>query len=187
LTKAASGVSILPIMRFSTLGPLAFMAIPPVVRAAGALGFALGVKQPDGNCKAQADYEADFDAISEKTGSTIVRVYAAGQCDTAREILPAAKAKGFRVVLGIWAYPEDSYQVDKAAIVDYSVGYEEQVYAVAVGSETLYRGEFTGAQLAEKISDMKAATPAFKVGTADSWNKFNDGTADAAIGVSDIL
>lgn len=71
--------------------------------------------------------------------------------------------------------------------MEFSPGYEAQVYAVAVGSETLYRGEFDGAALAEKISDMKAATPDFKVGTADSWNKYQDGTADPVIGISDIL
>jgi glucan 1,3-beta-glucosidase len=52
----------------------------------------------------------------------------------------------------------------------------------------LYRGNFTGAELLAKIQTVKAALPQFKVGTADSWNKYQDGTADALItGGVDIL
>jgi glucan 1,3-beta-glucosidase len=34
---------------------------------------------------------------------------------------------------------------------------------------------------------VKRAVPNLKVGTADSWNKYADGTADPVIRVSDIL
>lgn len=74
----------------------------PSVAAAGRLGFALGVNQANGGCKVQGDYEADFDAIHEASGATIVRVYSAADCDVVRQILPAAKNKGFEVVLGVW-------------------------------------------------------------------------------------
>lgn len=57
---------------------------------------------PNGACKVKADYDADFAAIESETGSKIVRIYAAGQCNTAQEILPAAKDKGFQVLLGVW-------------------------------------------------------------------------------------
>jgi glucan 1,3-beta-glucosidase len=33
----------------------------------------------------------------------------------------------------------------------------------------------------QKIQDVKQAVPQFKVGTADSWNKYQDGTADPLI------
>jgi len=72
------------------------------VSAAGTLGFALGTKNADGSCKAQSDYEADFDAIAASSTATIVRGYAASDCNSAQNILPAAKSKGFKVVLGIW-------------------------------------------------------------------------------------
>ena len=59
---------------------------------------------------------------------------------------------------------------------------------MTVGSETLYRGNFTGDELRDKISTVKSKLPAgVKVGTADSWNKFADGTADAVVGTADIL
>lgn len=77
-------------------------SIPGVSAAAGQLGFALGVKQASGACKVQGDYEADFDAIKAASGSTIVRVYSAADCDVTRQILPAAKNKNFQVVLGVW-------------------------------------------------------------------------------------
>lgn len=59
---------------------------------------------------------------------------------------------------------------------------------MTVGSETLYRGNFTGPQLKAKIDTVKGKLPdGIKVGTADSWNKFDDGTADAILPSVDIL
>lgn len=84
---------------------------------------------------------------------------------------------------------DDSYTKDLAAITTYAPKYADQVYAITVGSETMYRGNFTGAELLTKINDVKKATGGkFKVGTADSWNKYQDGTADPLIkGGADIL
>jgi glucan 1,3-beta-glucosidase len=73
-------------MRFSTFIPLALAAAPAVVSAAGSLGFALGDKKTDGSCKFQADWAADLKAISTVQSSKI----------------PAAKAAGFKVILGVW-------------------------------------------------------------------------------------
>lgn len=74
-----------------------------------------------------------------------------------------------------------SYAADKAALQTAIPGYESQVYAITVGSETLYRGSLTGATLLEKIQDMQSAFPNMLIGTADSWNKYADGTADALV------
>ena len=76
---------------------------------------------------------------------------------------------------------DDSYKTDKAALQQYIPENADSVYAITVGSETLYRGNFTGPELLSRINDMKKAFPAIKVGTADSWNKYQDGTADALI------
>jgi exo-beta-1,3-glucanase (GH17 family) len=89
-------------MRFSILASAALVAAPCLVSAAGTLGFALGTKNPDGTCKSQSDYEDDFDAITADSGSKFVRGYSASDCKSAASIMPAAKAKGFKVVLGIW-------------------------------------------------------------------------------------
>jgi glucan 1,3-beta-glucosidase len=79
---------------------LLLAAAPALVAARGSLGFALGDKKADGTCKFQADYAADFNTLSNT--SKLVRIYAASDCNTAQEILPAAKAAGFQVILGIW-------------------------------------------------------------------------------------
>lgn len=94
-------------MRFSTVAVAAMAAAPAIVSAAkGNMGFALGTKQPGGQCKTQQDYETDFDSIKQSgSGATIVRGYAASDCDMAKNALPAAKSKGFKVVLGIWCVP----------------------------------------------------------------------------------
>lgn len=82
---------------------------------------------------------------------------------------------------------DESYAADKAACVQDAPNYPDQVYAITVGSETMYRGNFTGEQLLAKIQDVKSALPQFKVGTADSWNVYQDGTANPLIKEVDIL
>ena len=90
-------------MYFSTVASIAFLTLLQTsVSARGTLGFALGTKKADGTCKYTTDYEADFDAIAAASGSKIVRGYAASDCNAAQQILPAAKAKGFQVILGVW-------------------------------------------------------------------------------------
>lgn len=80
----------------------AALAAIPAATAAGQLGFALGVKQPSGACKVQGDYEADFDAIAKDSGSKIIRIFDASECDVTAQMLPAAANKGFKTILGIW-------------------------------------------------------------------------------------
>lgn len=175
-------------MRFSAIATTALTVAPAVVSAAGSMGFALGTKEPDGKCKTQDDYKKDYDAISSGTGAKIVRGYAASDCDFAKNALPAAKEKGFKVVLGIWPDVEESFNNDLEAIKGVADDFTDTIYAVTVGSETLYRGNFTGAELKDKISTVKSQLPkGIKVGTADSWNKFADGTADPIIGTADII
>lgn len=175
-------------MRFSAI-TAALAASPALVSAAkGSMGFALGTKLASGECKSQQDYSDDFDAIKSGSGATIVRGYAASDCNMAKNCLPAAKAKGFKVVLGIWPDLEESFNKDLKAITDVAQQYSDTIYAVTVGSETLYRGNFTGEELKDKMSTVKSKLPkGIKVGTADSWNKFADGTGDAIIGTADII
>jgi exo-beta-1,3-glucanase (GH17 family) len=175
-------------MRFSSIAPLALAVAPAVVSAAGMAGFSLGTKLGDGSCKTTKDYEQDFDAIHSNSGVKVVRGYAAQDCDFAKNVLPAAKSKGFKVMLGIWPDVEESYNEGTNAIVKVAKEYQDTIYAVTVGSETLYRGNFTGEELKSKIVEVKSKLPkGIKVGTADSWNKFADGTADAIIGTADII
>lgn len=71
--------------------------------------------------------------------------------------------------------------------------FQSTIHAVTVGSETLYRKTFKGPDLLDRINKVKddikgQGVTGLKVGTADSWNKFQDGTADALVtGGVDIL
>lgn len=76
---------------------LTLAVAPALALKRGTLGFALGTKNPDGSCKVRNDYEDDFDATKRETGATLVRGYTASDCDCAQNILPAAKATGFKV------------------------------------------------------------------------------------------
>ena len=77
---------------------------------------------------------------------------------------------------------DDSYNKDKSALQSaISSKNAGSVYAITCGSEALYRGDMTAEALLTKINDMKKAFPNIKVGTADSWNKYADGTADPLI------
>ncbi|KAL1307018.1 hypothetical protein AAFC00_005645 [Neodothiora populina] len=173
----------------STLTIVAMFLLCHLVQCAtakGTLGFALGDKKTDGSCKCTSDYVADFKAIQANSGSKLVRIYSASDCNCTAQILPAAASAAFRVVLGVWPDTDAALEADKTALATYVPGY---VYAVTVGSETMYRGNFTGPELLSKINSVRGVLPkGTKVGTADSWNKFADGTADALIkGGVDLL
>lgn len=76
---------------------------------------------------------------------------------------------------------DTSYNADKAAIKAALPGNEDAVYAITVGSEVLYRKSLNPTTLLGRINDVKEQFPGIKIGTADSWNKFADGTADPLI------
>ena len=78
---------------------------------------------------------------------------------------------------------EDSYNKDKTALKAVLTDGEhtDAVYAITCGSEALYRGDMKAKDLLDRINDMKKTFPTVKVGFADSWNKFADGTADPLI------
>jgi glucan 1,3-beta-glucosidase len=76
---------------------------------------------------------------------------------------------------------EESFEADKTALKRVIPEYSDVIYAITVGSEALYRGNLTGLELLTKIKDVNATFPGIKVGTADSWNKYVDGSADALI------
>lgn len=61
-------------------------------------------------CKAEQDYQADFEYLKKQTGSSIYRTYAVTDkpfdwtpsCNVPPAILPAAKAAGVKVIIGLW-------------------------------------------------------------------------------------
>ncbi|PYH95948.1 glycoside hydrolase [Aspergillus ellipticus CBS 707.79] len=165
-------------MRVTSLLP-ALLAAIPAVTARGTLGLALGNQNADSSCKATADYEADFDAL--KSVTTVVRTYSASNCNTAQNIIPAAKAKGFKVVLGVWPDYDQSFDEDFNALKQYVPGNEDVISGITVGSECLYRKSLSAQQLLSRIQQVQNQFPSITVGTVDSWNKFADGTADPIV------
>ncbi|KAL8970562.1 MAG: hypothetical protein Q9197_003748 [Variospora fuerteventurae] len=152
----------------------------------------------DHTCKTTADYEADFDALRTKAGSTIVRTYSVidinvpkYKCETAATILPAAMSKDFKVILGLGFYQkskvyanradtQEHYESEKAALEPVlSSKFAPYVYALVTGSESLYRN-VSAQELLPRIRDTKETfgKRVHRIGTVDSWNKFQDGTAD---------
>ncbi|KAH1327136.1 hypothetical protein KXW98_001951 [Aspergillus fumigatus] len=166
-------------MRVSTLLPLALAAGTAAASKNGTLGFALGNKNEGGKCKVQSDYETDFDTLKEVT--SLVRIYSASDCDTAKHIIPAAKAKNFKVVLGVWPDYDKSFTDDFNALKEAVPGNEEVIDAITVGSEVLYRKSLTPQALLARIQQVQKEFPKITVGMVDSWNKFADGTADPII------
>ncbi|KAI4282195.1 MAG: hypothetical protein L6R38_003107 [Xanthoria sp. 2 TBL-2021] len=180
-------------MHLSTILSLALAVSPLAVLARGNLGYAIGARKPDSSCKSTTDYEADFDALNSKGGLggvKRVRTYAVvdnafpeNLCQVASAILPAAKAKGFQVILGLSADTKAAYDSEKATLATVLTSeYASTVYALTVGSESLYR-EVDACELLPRIVDARSTFGNIvkRVGTVDSWNKFADGTADPII------
>lgn len=173
-------------MQIRTFVAVALAVAPAAVSAAGQLGFAVGNTNPDGSCKKQSDFEADFEAIKDNTQSTLVRTYSSSDsygnpCNTPSEILPAAKTAGVQVLLGMW--PDGGvYEKEKTPIVDANVEeYGDTLFGITVGSEGMYRGTYSQNELITWIGDMKETFPDTKIGTADSWNCWNNGSMDGII------
>lgn len=102
-------------------------------------------------------------------------------CHTPSEILKAAKTAGIKVLLGMW--PDGGvYQKEKGFIEDANVEqYGDTLFGITVGSEGMYRGTYHADDLIGWIGDMKKSFPNTKIGTADSWNCWTNGTMDGII------
>lgn len=167
----------------------ALTLMPLTVSAAGQLGFAIGNVNPDGSCKSQSDFENDFRAVTGNTQSTLVRTYSSSDssgtfCNTPSKVLAAARNAGVKVLLGMWPDGVDDtiYNREKVPIVDADVEqYGDTLFGITVGSEGIYRGTYTAAQLIGWIGDMKKTFPNTKIGTADSWTCWNNGSLDSVI------
>lgn len=167
------------------------------VSALGELAFNLGVKNNDGSCKSQSDYENDLDVLSSYTKT--VKVYAVSDCNTLQNLGPAAEAKGFNVFFGIWPNDDSHYNAEKTALQNYLPNIKTSTVAgFLVGSEALYREDLTADQLADKINDARDFISNLKdsdgnsyssipVGTVDSWNVLVAGYNAPAIKASDFV
>lgn len=139
-------------------------------------GFNLAAQRPEGGCKTQSDWEADFRAIKSLPGNfDSARLYAASDCDTLVHAVPASFATGVKILAGVWSQNADHYNVEKAALLAAVKQYGPHwLVAVSVGSEDLYRKETTGDFLAGQIYDVRGmlasvGAQAIWVGHVDTW------------------
>ncbi|KAJ8146675.1 hypothetical protein OY671_000283 [Metschnikowia pulcherrima] len=165
--------------------------------ALGDLGFNLGVKDNEGNCKTTAEYENDFDHL--KSYTSVVKTYAVSDCNTLEILGPAAESANFQVMFGIWPTDDDHFAAEKAALQTYLPTISKSTVKVfTVGSEALYRGDLTATELADAIDSVKDLLKSIKdkngesyesvpVGTVDSWNVLVDAGSTAAIQSADFV
>lgn len=161
------------------------------------LGFNLGVKDNSGSCKTYDDYIQDLKTISPYTNH--VKTYSVSDCNTLEILGPALETENFQLTMGVWPTPSDKFELEKQSLQSLLPNLSKSsISSVLVGSEALYRGDLTGDELANLISEIKQLLSNINdkngdsygdipVGTVDSWNKLVDGTANPAIQVSDVL
>lgn len=180
-----------------TLSALALALAAAPAAAIAPLGFNLGVKVNNGDCKYTQDYLEDFDTL--KSYSTRVKTYSTSDCNTLQELAPALDQAGFQLTMGVWPTPSDKFELEKEAMKTYLPTISKSsITSVLVGSEAMYRGDLTGEQLASLIKEIKELLADIKdkdgnsygdvpVGTVDSWNMLVDGMAYPAIQESDVI
>lgn len=174
-----------------------FAALMTSSEALAPLGFNLGVKDNSGNCKSSQEYAADLKVLSPY--SKYVKTYSVSDCNTLQVLGPVVDDAGFQLTLGVWPTPSDKFELEKEAMKSYlPLISKSSIMNVLVGSESLYRGDLTGEELANLIKETKEFLSGIKdkngdsygdipVGTVDSWNKLVDGTANSAISASDVF
>ena len=172
--------------------------------SAGKLGFAINNNKGDPacqtlgdatcGCKDAAAFREDLKFIKQQTDARIVRGYSTRACNFSGAILEAASDPSlqFQVIIGVWPEGPDEItkQIDDLrqwvksdkpdALNDKGIDFTEQLYAITVGSEDLYRDTITISDLKAAIKDVQTAWPKAKIGTADTWGMFVDGTPPKA-------
>lgn len=176
---------------------ISVVSVLKCVSAIGSLAFNLGVEDTSGSCKTADEYQADFDVL--KSYSTVVRVYAASDCNTLQILGPAAEEAGFSIFLGVWPTDDDHFSEEQTALKTYLPTIKKStIEAITVGSEALYRADLTASELADRINTIKELLADIEdsegnsysdipVGFVDSWNVLVDAAADPAIQASDLV
>ena len=66
-------------------------------------GFNLPANLPSGPCKGPNDWKKDFAVLKSLPGKfNAARLYAASDCNTLANAVPAAKASGIKILVGVW-------------------------------------------------------------------------------------
>ncbi|KAK1816413.1 hypothetical protein LTR12_009192 [Friedmanniomyces endolithicus] len=179
-------------MHFSTIATLAAAALLPLTNAYWT-GFNVGANNNDGSCKSTADWETAFNKLAGLPQHiTSVRVYAASDCNTLANAVPAAIASGVQILVGIWAEDSTHYTNEKNALqAAINAHGSDWIIAISVGSEDLYRGDTSASTLAQQIYDVRGMVRAMgveqQVGHVDTWTAWVDNANTEVIQASDFI
>lgn len=157
-------------------------------------GFNIAAERPDGSCKAQADWENNFNVMKSLPGGfNQVRVYASSDCGTLANAVPAAMNTGIKLLVGVWTENSDHYNAEKQALLSaaqtYGVGW---ISAISVGSEDLYRGDTSASTLAQQIYDVRGMMTTvggtgIPVGHVDTWTAWVNNANNEVINATDFI
>ncbi|KAK0251702.1 hypothetical protein LTS09_013162 [Friedmanniomyces endolithicus] len=156
-------------------------------------GFNVGANNNDGSCKSTADWETAFNKLAGLPQHiTSVRVYAASDCNTLANAVPAAIASGVQILVGIWAEDNTHYTNEKNALqAAINAHGSDWIIAISVGSEDLYRGDTSASTLAQQIYDVRGMVRAMgveqQVGHVDTWTAWVDNANTEVIQASDFI
>lgn len=171
------------------------MPLPPLRKLLSVSSTLANISQDhsiEANCKSTAEFVAELNLMKKTTGATVIRTYTTSDCNILPRLLPALKQTDTKAVLGLWSMPDDHlYNKEIPQLEKYLGQYKDQVHAITVGSEALYRKEETAESLAKKMNKVKEvvkkAGADVPVGFADSWNLLIWGSAAPAIEAADIM
>lgn len=178
-------------MRF-TSALVALAAALPLTQAYWK-GFNVGANNADGSCKTQAQWETAFNKIKGLPQHiTSARLYAASDCNTLANAVPAAINTGFNLLVGVWAEDATHYTAEKNALKAAIAAHGSSwILAISVGSEDLYRGDTSASALAQQIYDVRGMVRALgvnqEVGHVDTWTAWVDTKNNAVITASDFI
>lgn len=126
----------------------------------------------DGETPFDADFVVPAERIAEDLAllapySDCVRIYSVGQ--GLNEVLPAARAAGIEVLMGLWLGSDPvANEREIEAGIRLANEYADTIRAVVVGNEVLLRRELTPEALAAYIDRVRASVPT-PVTYADVW------------------
>lgn len=165
----------------------------------GALGFNLGgTRNSDGQPKTSQDYIREIGFLKQYNTS-IIKTFSSSDGRILDQLSLAIDREPISLVVGVW--PTDSYhfELEKQALYDTLPRMSrDNVEAVCVGSEALYRGDLTPEQLAYKINDIKWHLQHLEdnqgrsynetaVGCAETWNVWINSTSNVVIQACDVI
>lgn len=162
-------------MRVSSVSVALLSCVATVAAQGLAKGFNIGANNPDGSCKTEADWRTAFEKLKALPGSfTTVRQYATSDCNTLAASVPAAKAVGTRILVGVWTQDEAHYTAEKNALsAAIRTHGSDWIHSISVGSEDLYRKETSAGRLAQQINEVRNIVRGLGVGVpvghVDTW------------------